>query len=142
MNFQVPQFIEIEDKIFGPLTFKQFIFTVGGGGAAYVVYVYLSKIAGFLGILFALPVFVFALALAFYKINERPFIVTVEAAARYFVKSKLYRWKREVKKTNTTSQTQTARNASTTEIPHLSGSKLSDLSWSLDVKELTSEGDQ
>jgi len=26
MQFQVPQFIEIEDKIFGPLTLKQFLY--------------------------------------------------------------------------------------------------------------------
>ena len=32
MRFQVPQFIEIESKIFGPLTFKQFIYLAGGGG--------------------------------------------------------------------------------------------------------------
>ncbi|MFM2424198.1 MAG: hypothetical protein RLZZ70_589, partial [Candidatus Parcubacteria bacterium] len=30
MQFEVPQFIEIEDKIFGPLTWKQFLY-VGGG---------------------------------------------------------------------------------------------------------------
>ena len=26
MQYQVPQFIEVEDKIFGPLTFKQFLY--------------------------------------------------------------------------------------------------------------------
>jgi hypothetical protein len=29
MEYQVPQFIEVEDKIFGPLTWKQFIYWVG-----------------------------------------------------------------------------------------------------------------
>ncbi|TSC61742.1 MAG: SsrA-binding protein, partial [Parcubacteria group bacterium Athens0416_74] len=32
MQFQVPQFIEVEDKIVGPLTFKQFVFIAGGLG--------------------------------------------------------------------------------------------------------------
>ena len=36
MQFQVPQFIEVEDKIFGPLTFKQFIYMGGGLSTAYV----------------------------------------------------------------------------------------------------------
>src|SRR3990172_12458701 len=38
MQFQVPQFIEIEDKIFGPLTFKQFIYVAGGAGACYLLW--------------------------------------------------------------------------------------------------------
>ena len=52
MQFQVPQFIEVEDKIFGPLTFKQFVYVAGGAGAAYLfwrilpVYLSLPFIAG------------------------------------------------------------------------------------------------
>ena len=38
MQFQVPQFIEVEDKIFGPLTFKQFVYVAGGAGLAYLVW--------------------------------------------------------------------------------------------------------
>lgn len=141
MNFQVPQFIEIEDKIFGPLTFKQFIFVVGGAGAAYVVYAYLSKLIGFFAWIIAVPVLLFALGLAFYRINERPFIVTVEAAFRFFLKSKLYRWKKDIKgarmqKINTTANTGTGEG-----IPKLTESRLSDLAWSLDVNERTNEGD-
>jgi len=32
MRFEVPQFIEVEDKIFGPFTWKQFIYLMGGEG--------------------------------------------------------------------------------------------------------------
>ena len=47
MQFQVPQFIEIEDKIFGPLTFKQFIYLAGGVGASIVLWLYIPyKIIG------------------------------------------------------------------------------------------------
>ena len=38
MRFQVPQFIEIESKIFGPLTLKQFIYLIGGGGIIFILY--------------------------------------------------------------------------------------------------------
>jgi len=38
MQFQVPQFIEVEDKIFGPLTFKQFVYMAGGAGLAYLLW--------------------------------------------------------------------------------------------------------
>jgi len=38
MRFQVPQFIEVEDKIFGPLTLKQFIYLAGAGGVVFVLW--------------------------------------------------------------------------------------------------------
>ncbi len=65
MRFQVPQFIEIEDKIFGPLTFKQFIYLLGGGGAVFILYVFLPI---YLMVFLAIPVALFALALAFYQV--------------------------------------------------------------------------
>ncbi len=92
MRFQVPQFIEIEDKIFGPLSFKQFIYVVGGGGFIVLCFVYLAT---FLAILLAIPIGVLSGALAFYQVNKRPFIVTVEAAFRHFLKNKIYVWKKK-----------------------------------------------
>ncbi len=92
MRFQVPQFIEIEDKIFGPLTFKQFVYVVGGGGIVVLLFFYLPN---FLAFLLALPVAGISAALAFYKINNRPFIVTAEAAFKHFFKSKIYVWKKK-----------------------------------------------
>ena len=38
MRFEVPQFIEIEDKIFGPLTWKQFIYLAGGAGFGVIAF--------------------------------------------------------------------------------------------------------
>ena len=40
MQFQVPQFIEIEDKIIGPFTVKQFIYLVGGAGMDFIILKY------------------------------------------------------------------------------------------------------
>ncbi len=90
MRYQVPQFIEVEDKIFGPLTFKQFIYLAGGGGLCLLFFTLLPI---YLTVLLGLPVAAFALALAFYKVNGRPFIVSVEHAFGYFFGTKLYLWK-------------------------------------------------
>lgn len=93
MRFEVPQFIDVEDKIFGPLTFKQFIYLGGGAGLAYVGY----KIGPF-PINFLL-VIIFAglgLLLAFYKLNNRSFIDIAQAFINYQIKGKLYIWKRDV----------------------------------------------
>ena len=77
MRFQVPQFIEIEDKIFGPLTLKQFIYLAGGGGISFVIYSIIPYII--VALFFIVPVMIFSVALAFYKINGKPFIFILES---------------------------------------------------------------
>ena len=42
MRYQVPQFTDIEDKIIGPFTIKQFVYVVGGAGMSFIVYNYLT----------------------------------------------------------------------------------------------------
>ena len=41
MDYQVPQFIEVEDKLVGPLTFKQFVYLAGGAGICVILFVFL-----------------------------------------------------------------------------------------------------
>lgn len=130
MRFQVPQFVEIEDKIFGPLTLKQFIYLAGGGGMSAVCWLLLPKI---IAIVLIVPIVIFSLALAFYKPNNRPFIMMLEAGFQYIFGSKLYIWKKESKKVKTGQQS--ANEFSDIVVPKLSNSKLKDLSWSLGVKE-------
>lgn len=139
MRFQVPQFIEVEDKIIGPLTIKQFIYIAGGAGMCFVIIRYLGLL---FGIMAALPVAAFALALAFYKPNERQtFILFVENAFRYFVGEKLYIWKKQDKKpvAKTAEERESTNDLDNLYVPRLADSKLKDMTWSLDVttKELT-----
>ena len=131
MRFQVPQFIEVEDKIFGPLTFKQFVYVAGGGGIVVILFVFLPK---FLAILFALPIAAFAGALAFYKFNDKPFIHFVESFFNYSLKNKLYIWKKTDNPRPTT-DSQTPKPIEQIYVPKLSESKLRELTWSLDIKE-------
>lgn len=133
MNFQVPQFIEVEDKPIGPFTFKQFIYLAGGAGVCFIIWVYVPW--HFLAIMLLAPVAALALALAFYKINNRPFILIVEAAIRYWVGKKLYTWKKEPSKTKSDNIDSLIAPAAAVPIPRLSQSKLSDLAWSLDIQE-------
>lgn len=132
MQFQVPQFIEVEDKIFGPLTFRQFIYLAGGAGVIAILYTLLPF---FFVVLFGIPVIAFALALAFYRVNDRPFIEVVEAAFGYLTGTKLYLWqKRTPEPTAKNIEAQVTQKAAVS-IPKLSESKLKDLAWSLDVQE-------
>ena len=121
----------MEDKIFGPLTFKQFVYLAGGGGICVILFVFLPK---FLAILLSLPVAAFAGALAFYKINDKPFIHFVEAFFNYSMKSKLYIWKKEDRQPVAKSAGQNAP-IEQVYVPKLSESKLRELTWSLDIKE-------
>jgi hypothetical protein len=138
MQFQIPQFIEVEDKIFGPLTFRQFIYLAGGAGCCYLLYRILPFILAFplIGVVMGL-----AAALAFFQYNGRPFIIAVEHAFYFFlipssifgttsVNEKPYR------------QNNRKRRGSTAKVmfPKLSGSKLHELSWALDIKERIATG--
>jgi hypothetical protein len=131
MRYQVPQFIEIEDKIFGPFTFKQFIYLGGGGGLSVILYLFLPK---FFAILLILPVAALSLALTFYKVNNKPFINILEAFFKYSLARKLYIWKKVPKK-ETAAQVAEEASYSQIYVPHLGDSKLKDLTWNLDVKQ-------
>ncbi|KKQ83505.1 MAG: hypothetical protein UT07_C0003G0005 [Parcubacteria group bacterium GW2011_GWB1_38_8] len=132
MRFQVPQFIEVEDKIFGPLTFKQFIYVAGGAGICVILFIFLPK---FLAIPISLPVALFSGALAFYKVNGKPFINIVEAFLKYTLTNKLYIWKKEEKPIQKAASAQGSGEPKQVYVPKLSESKLKELTWSLDIKE-------
>jgi len=46
-------------------------------------------------IIVAIPIIVFCLLLAFYKVNGRPFIFFLSSMLKYLTKPKLYFWKKE-----------------------------------------------
>lgn len=75
MQFPVPKNIDLEDKIIGPMTLRQFLYVLVGGTIAYAL---IKKIGGpggnnSLALTLAIPVALFSLALAFVKVQERPF---------------------------------------------------------------------
>ncbi len=139
MQFQVPQFIEVEDKIFGPLTFRQFIYIGGGLGACYIFW-------RILPIYIAAPLIAvtggLAAGLAFFQFNGRPFIIGLEHVFYFFMRSKLYLWNNARKKNVTPPIVGklVPRGGEQLYVPKLSDSKLHELSWSLDIKERIAQG--
>ncbi len=92
MQFRVPQFIDIEDKILGPLTWKQFAYTLGAVG---VLYICLRLVPSrLLGLLIATPFVATFLSLAFVKINNQSFVEVLEHGFAYFTGSRLYTWQK------------------------------------------------
>lgn len=135
MRFRVPQFLGIEDKIFGPLSFKQFVYLAGGAGIVVVIY-YTSQNLFITG-LFGLPIAAFSIALAFYQINQKPFINIVEAFFKYTFGQRMYIWKKTPPKTVKEDGFETIpeppKAHATFSSQRLSNSKLKDLEWSVDV---------
>ena len=136
MQFKVPQFLEIEDKIFGPFTFRQFIYLAGGGGMCFVLF----KLLGFWWSVIPILLFGgFSLALTFYRPNSKPFVEVLQAGFKYFFQDKLYVWKRRVNKTPVAPKKDTvgvSEKGTSQPGRKLDGSKLRDLAWSLDVLDL------
>lgn len=140
MKYQVPQFIEVEDKIFGPFTFKQFVYMIGGLGVCFIAY---KLLPFFWAIIAMLPAVVISGSLAFYRPNNRPFIDTLEAAFNYMLTAKLYIWKREDKKIEPRAARESLQNVQKQIIvPKLTEGKLRDLAWSLDIHETTYSRDR
>jgi hypothetical protein len=91
MQHKVPQFIEVEDKIFGPFTLKQFSYLAGGFGLGIILWRLFADSSFLLFIL--APVIGFTLALTFLKPNGKPFIVTLQNFVFYAIRPKKYFWK-------------------------------------------------
>lgn len=130
MQFQVPQFIEIEDKIFGPLTAKQFFYILGGGAIIFLLYVFFEF---WLVIVLGAPVVALAGALAFLKVNGVPFVRMLNNAITYFFSNRLYIWKKRPTSARAT-DSEFPLLQTLTIAPRLTESKLQDLAWSLDIQ--------
>ena len=92
LQFNVPQFIEVEDKIIGPLTLKQFLYIGAGAGLLFMLWFFLT-LGAFL--IVAIPVGLLCGALAFYKPNGRPFISFLGSLLKYLKKPRLYLWRKK-----------------------------------------------
>ena len=69
-QFTVPQFIDVEDKIIGPVTVRQFIILIVAGFFLFLEYKF-SDLAFFIFI--GIPTMLFFATLAFVRINGMPF---------------------------------------------------------------------
>lgn len=132
MEYQVPQFIEVEDRIFGPFTLKQFIYIAGGIGLSAVFVLYVRPLV--LAIILVVPVAMLSGALAFYKINNKPFIEVLEAGMNYYTKGRLYLWHKDTESADA-APVAVAAPAEVRQKLGLSRGKLHDLALSLDIKD-------
>lgn len=86
-RYQVPQFIETETKLVGPLTLKQFLWVAGGLCVAILEFMFLD---GYLFIGALLLTVAFFGALAFLKVEGQPFVNFLASMLSYALGSKQY----------------------------------------------------
>jgi PrgI family protein len=90
MQYQVPQFIDTEDKVVGPFSLRQFAYV---GVAALVSALAYFLLQPWLAIIIAIILIGGSLALSFIKINGRPLIKIATAAVNFYWKPQTYIWK-------------------------------------------------
>lgn len=135
MRFEVPQFIEVEDKIIGPFTWKQFIYLAGGIGLAVVLFLTAPFIVF---LLLGAPVGILAGLLAFYPVNNRPFSTFLESFFNFLRSTKYYQWRK--KGTGVYSgKTDTPMSQPTTMTPPVGNRSLSSLSRKLELDALNEQ---
>jgi PrgI family protein len=131
MEYQVPQFIEVEDKVIGPFSFKQFVFIAGGAGLCVIIFLYLPFM---FAVLLDLPIAALTFALAFYKINNKSFIDILEAGFNFYTKDRLFLWRKESKEQKSTPIAPQVQPPQREKLGLTSG-KLKELAWSLDIQD-------
>lgn len=95
MQFPVPQFTDVEDKIIAGLTFKQFAIVFGAAVFTFIIYT-ISKnipVTIVVGIFTGIP----ALALVFGKLNGRPLYASAGNFIQYLFGAKVYVYHKEGK---------------------------------------------
>ena len=90
MQFQVPQFIDIEDRIFGPLTLKQFLYLAGAGAFSFILFFTLQTPL-WIGVTAVLGGI--AVAFAFVRPNGQPMTRMAAAMFWYAWKPRFYLWR-------------------------------------------------
>ncbi len=88
----VPQFIDVEDKIIGPVTVRQFLILIVAGLIMFIEYK-LSDMVLF--ILLAIPTALVFGTIAFLKVNGMPFHYFILNLIQTFKKPNLRVWSRE-----------------------------------------------
>ncbi len=95
MQFPVPQFTDVEDKIIAGLTFKQFAIIFGAAVFSFVIYTISKNLPATIvaAVLTGLP----ALALVFGKLNGRPLYASAGNFISFLFGPKLYVYHKEGK---------------------------------------------
>jgi len=92
-TFQIPQFIDTEDKIVGPLTLKQFFYFAAAFGISLGLF-YLLNFG--LWIIIAVFLWAFAAGLAFLKVSGHSLPFIIISAFEFYWNPRVIMWRHEI----------------------------------------------
>ncbi len=132
-KFIVPQFIDSEDKIFGPITVRQFLMMTAGA-----MFIFLSfKLADFaLFLLETILTVLFVFFFGFYKVNGQPFHTYALNLTETLKQPSVRIWRKEFIKIETFSSKKKKNKKDEYVVPEklfLGNKKLSELSLIIDT---------
>ncbi len=129
-QFIVPQFIDVEDKIIGPITTRQFIIMI----VALIFLVVAYKLFDLsLFILTALLVAGLVALFGFYKVNGRPFHHFLSAACQAAVKPNLRIWNKASPESMGENEATVKTPTRTLPVRHVSRTRLAELALIVDT---------
>jgi hypothetical protein len=93
-QFVVPQFIDVEDKILGPISVRQFIIFLIGGGLIVGAYQLLYRLANQTAAFFftSICILIGLIAFAFVRVNGRPFHIFVLSTVQTLKNPRMRLW--------------------------------------------------
>jgi hypothetical protein len=92
MQFQLPQFIETEDKVVGPFTIKQFLYIAAAGVLGFILY---FTVQPWLFVLLSVIFLSIAFGFAFLKVEGRSLPHVFISALSFYWKPQTYVWQPE-----------------------------------------------
>ena len=95
MQFVVPQFIEVESKVIGPISVRQFIILLATAGIIFIWYSLFSTVPL---VILSLPTLGTGIIFAFAKVNGQPFHNFALSLIQTLQRPKLTLWQRQINK--------------------------------------------
>jgi hypothetical protein len=94
-TYKVPQNVEAEDKILGPLSLKQFIYAMIGVGYGLLTFAILNPISVVLWAIVGVPPMLALLGLGLYQREDQPLETFVVAMVEFFTRPHIRTWQKE-----------------------------------------------
>jgi hypothetical protein len=133
-QYNIPQFVDSEDKIFGPITIRQFaILAIGVVIGGFLWFFLQSNIVVFF--LAVAPVVAATFAFAFFKINGQNFDIFLTNIVIYIIKPTLFLWSRDIDPTRSVIKMtiQKKKASYMREKNEYSQSRVEEVAWTLDT---------
>lgn len=127
MQYKTPHKIDLEDRVIGPLTMRQFGFVFTGGLIDYLLFTTLAPRYGnsIFAVVAILPTLL-SLALAFLKVQDQPFGNALISLVLYFFRGQKFVWQHtedpiflELKRTDPISKNPPAKNVQASDLDRL-----------------------